>query len=56
MGSINFLLTLVAVSFFYTVHPPEPYTFAGIAFFALPWLILNSAFGGYTAYAISRHA
>ncbi len=56
MGSVNFLLTLVAVSFFYTVHPPEPYTFAGIAFFALPWLILNSAFGGYTAYALSQHA
>jgi hypothetical protein len=56
MGSVNFLLALVAVSFFYTVHPPAPYTFAGVAFFALPWLILNSALGGYTAYALSRSA
>ena len=56
MGSVNFLLTLVAVSFFYTVQPAAPYTFAGIAFFALPWLILNSAFGGYTAYALSWNA
>jgi hypothetical protein len=56
MGSVNFLLTLVAVSFFYTVQPATPYTFAGIAFFALPWLILNSAFGGYTAYALSWNA
>ncbi len=56
MGSVNFVLTLVALTFFY-VSPPQagPASFIGMAYFGVPWLLLNSAFGGYTAYAISRN-
>jgi len=29
-------------------------TFLGLAYWALPWLILNSACGGYAAHAVAR--
>ncbi len=55
----NFVLTLIAVSFFYKISTPitsiAPGSFLGVAYFGLPWLVINSGFGGYTAYAISRN-
>jgi uncharacterized BrkB/YihY/UPF0761 family membrane protein len=55
MGAVNFLLTTVAVLYFYVPNPaPFSQTFPGVAYWALPWLIVNSGFGGYAAYAISR--
>jgi hypothetical protein len=56
IGSVNFLLTLLALTFFY-VSPLQvgPGSFIGMAYFGVPWLLINSAFGGYTAYAISRN-
>ncbi len=62
LGLVNFGLVTTAVSFFYNPplfisgRPPflgDP-TFTSIAPWALPWMLLCSAFGGYTAYAISR--
>lgn len=55
MGIVNFLLVIVAISFFYVEHPSGPGTFLGVAYYGLPLLILNSGFGGYTAYAISKN-
>jgi hypothetical protein len=55
MGGVTFLLTTVALTFFYNpTSTPVSKTFLGIAFWALPWLIVNSGCGGYAAYAISR--
>lgn len=55
----NFVLTLIAISFFYKISAPVtsivPGSFLGVAYFGLPWLVINSGFGGYTAYAISRN-
>lgn len=55
----NFILTLIAVSFFYKISTPitsiAPGSFLGVAYFGLPWLVINSGFGGYTAYTISRN-
>ncbi len=57
-GIVNFILTLLAMLFFYRspmpVSPVVHGSFLGVAYFCLPWLIINSGFGGYTAYAISR--
>lgn len=54
----NFVFTLIALIFFYKIQTPlipvVPGSFFGVAYFGLPWLIINSGFGGYTAYAISR--
>jgi hypothetical protein len=54
----NFALTLIALVFFYKIPTPlvplVPGSFFGVAYFGFPWLIINSGFGGYTAYAISK--
>ncbi|MCL4378738.1 MAG: hypothetical protein M1409_10265 [Actinobacteria bacterium] len=54
----NFVLTLIALIFFYKIPTPliplVPGSFFGVSYFGLPWLVINSGFGGYTAYAISR--
>ena len=55
LGCVNFLLTLVALTFFYISNQNGPGSFLGLAYFCLPWLIVDSGFGGYTAYAISRN-
>ena len=58
IGIVNFTLTLLALMFFYkvplSISPVDPGSFLGVAYFCLPWLIINSGFGGYTAYAISQ--
>lgn len=56
MGVTNFLLVVAALSFFYVAPQTGSGSFLGVAYYGLPLLLLNSAFGGYTAYAISRHA
>ena len=54
----NFLLTFIVLRFCYKialpVSPVEPGSFLGVAYFGLPWLIINSGFGGFTAYAINK--
>jgi hypothetical protein len=52
---VTFALVLVALTFFYVERQTGPGSFLGIAYYGLPLLILNGAFGGYAAYAISRH-
>ncbi|MBN1315987.1 MAG: hypothetical protein JXA42_10980 [Anaerolineales bacterium] len=54
MGLVNFLLVIVALTFFYVERQSGPGSFQGVAYYGLPLLILNSGFGGYTAYAISE--
>ncbi len=56
VGLGNYLTPLVAMTFFYIPHPPESHYHlftSGIAY-SLSWLIVNSGFAGYTAYAIQR--
>lgn len=55
LGLVNFLTTVVGGSYFYKpdafpVPPAEP--FLEVAWWALPWLIANSAFAGYAAWAM----
>ena len=54
----NFVLTFIVLRFCYKiplpVSPVEPGSFLGVAYFGLPWLIANSGFGGFTAYAINK--
>jgi hypothetical protein len=54
MGVVNFFLVVVALTFFYIDRPTGPGSFLGIAYYALPLMLLNSGFGGYAAYAISK--
>ncbi len=56
LASITYVLTLVALAVVYK-GPLEigPGSFLCLTYFGLPWLIANSAFGGYTAYAISQN-
>lgn len=57
LGAASFLLSLLAQAFFYRVSmPTDTGSFIGMAYFGVPWLLVTSAFGGYTAYAISRNA
>jgi len=51
----SFLCTLACLRLVYRApYQSGPGTFQGLAYFCLPWLLANSAFGGYTAYAIWR--
>ena len=56
MSMVYFLTILIAISFFYIESTPlnwqDPSTFTGLAYFGLPWMILNAFFGGVAAYAI----
>jgi len=45
----------VALTFFYIEQQSGPGSFLGVAYYGLPLLVVNSGFGGYTAYAISRN-
>ncbi len=57
LGSASFIFNLIPLIFFYKipmpVNPVHPGTYLGVAYFGAPWLILHSAFGGFTAYAIA---
>ena len=54
IGLGNYLTPLVAMTFFYNPHPPEShyYLFTSGIVYSLSWLVVNSGFAGYTAYAI----
>ena len=55
MAITTFILMIVALqSFYVTPMQTGPGSFIGLAYFGLPWLIITSAFGGYTAWAISK--
>lgn len=55
LGLASFVLTLIALLCFYqTPMATDAGSFWGLAYFGLPWLLVNSGFGGYTAYAIAR--
>ena len=53
VGIVDFLTTLAALAFLYVVPGPGVSHFLNAVYFTLPWLLVNSAFGGYTAHAIS---
>jgi hypothetical protein len=53
MGLVNFLLVGASLSFFYVALQNGSGSFLGVVYYGLPLLLLNGAFGGYTAYAIS---
>jgi hypothetical protein len=55
MGVVSFAATVAALDLVY-VGPllTSPGSFVGIAYFGVPWMIISSAFGGYTAYALAR--
>lgn len=55
LGFTTFILVLVALRFFYMEYQIGLGSFLGVAYYGLPFLIVNSGFGGYTAYAISRN-
>lgn len=55
LGFTTFILVLVAIRFFYMEYQIGPGSFLGVAYYGLPFLIVNSGFGGYTAYAISQN-
>ena len=58
LAVVNFVLIFIILRFCYKIplpiSPIEPGSFLGVAYFGLPWLIVNSGFGGYTAYAIFK--
>jgi hypothetical protein len=55
MGLVSFVVTVAALEFVYVGPlPMDKGSFVGIAYFGLPWMILNSVFGGYTACALAR--
>ena len=47
----------IALSFFYvkaeTIYPANYFS---VAYYGVPFMLVSSGFGGYTAYAISRRA
>jgi hypothetical protein len=55
MGLVSFIVTIAALDFVYVGPlPTNPGSFVGIAYFGLPWMVISSAFGGYTAHALAR--
>jgi len=55
MGLVSFIVTVAALDFVYVGPlPTNAGSFVGIAYFGLPWMVISSAFGGYTAYALAR--
>jgi hypothetical protein len=57
MGLVSFAVTVAALDLVYVGPlPTNTGSFVGIAYFGLPWMVISSAFGGYTAYSLSRAA
>lgn len=55
MNIVYYFLIIVAIGFFYKTGWgagafDQPGTFLGVAYFGLPWMLLNAYFGGFTAY------
>lgn len=60
MSLVYFLLILIALAFFYRAGWGagsflEPGSFLGVAYFGLPWMIVNSFFGGFSAYFLHNY-
>jgi len=59
ISSVYFITTLFALCFFYIEEVRismlnGPGSFLGVAYFTLPWMLINAFFGGYTAYSINK--
>ena len=55
MGLVSFIVTVAALDFVYIGPlPTNAGSFVGIAYFGLPWMVISSAFGGYTAHALAK--
>jgi hypothetical protein len=54
LGAASFLLVQLALTFFYVEPQTGPGSFLGVAYYGLPFLLVSSGFGAYTAYAISQ--
>lgn len=52
--AMHFLVMLAALAFLYTNPAPGLEHYLNALSFTLPWLLMNGAFGGYTAYALSQ--
>jgi len=52
--TMHFLIMLGALAFLYTNPIPGLDHYLNALGFTLPWLLMNGAFGGYTAYALSQ--
>jgi hypothetical protein len=44
------------LTLFYVERQSGPGSFLGIAYYGVPFLLISSGFGAYTAYAISQNA
>jgi hypothetical protein len=58
MSLVYYLTVITATGFFYKTgwgagSFTDPGSFLGVAYFCLPWMIINAFFGGYTAYSIN---
>ena len=54
LGAMMFLLTLVALTYFYVEPQTGPGSFLGIAYYGVPFLLVSSGFAGYTAHVIEK--
>lgn len=59
MSLTYYFTVLIAIGFFYKSgwgagSFSEPGTFLGVAYFALPWMVVNAFFGGFTAFSIDH--
>ena len=57
VGIATFKAVTIALSFFY-IKVETTYTanYFSVAYYGVPFMLISAGFGGYTAYAISRHA
>lgn len=61
INSVYFIGVILALSFFYKIGYAagafdNPASFLGLAYFGLPWMLINAFFGGFTAYALNFFA
>jgi len=57
LGAAGFGLTLLGLAVFYKAPlATDPGSFAGLAYFGAPWLVVHSALGGLAAWALARRA
>jgi hypothetical protein len=59
MSFVYFVLVVIALGFFYKSgwgagSFTEPSSFLGVAYFCLPWMLINAFFGGFTAYCLNQ--
>lgn len=59
MQALTFVITLVGLGYLYTATSSmaaHVRFFDHFWYFSLPWMVVNGAFGGYTAYALRKRA